>query len=128
MNTKKKNVNILNALRAREAVNNPYLCHLDMLYESGIAYDPVTGAADHAPARRIVRRETRLAELGNRYFDQGYRLKRTHRFPLGVDRANLIPKTALVYRYVPSGYLAACEQERIEYVVKFSNLAHPPVR
>jgi hypothetical protein len=114
---KAQKIEILDALAARENCQNQHLDHLNFTFESEISYDP-NGKPDCSGAARAVSAEKRLAKLGEDYFTQGFRLKRTGRYTQGLPYERLIPDDAIIFRRVSSGYLAAAAQERIEYVIK----------
>lgn len=116
--TKENLIEILDALVARALCNNPNLDHLNMLYDSMISYDPVTGQSDNTHAKKLVKEEKRLAELGEQYFAEGYRVKHTERFTRFTPYDHRIPDDALIFRRIPAGYVATNEQERIEYLIK----------
>jgi hypothetical protein len=117
---KAQKLEILNALVARAAVNNKHLDHLNMLYHTMISHDPMTDQKDDTEAKKLVAEEKRLAALGETYFAEGYRVRYTERFTVGIPYWHRVPDEAILFRRVPAGYLATCEQQRIEYLIKRS--------
>lgn len=91
--------NILKALAVREACKSSD--HMNWVAMDG---------------RETVAQEQVLLESGNRFYADGYRLRKTGRKIVGSTHT--VPKKAIAWVLVSAGFLAGVECDRIEYITK----------
>lgn len=105
---------ILEALYYRQLGLGEMLCpDGDAKFEDMIADMATTESPEKRQAEKANMRK--LRELGNRYFEQGYRYNRTERFMKGTGY--FLTTKALAYRFSDAGYAGAA-MSRIEYLTK----------
>ena len=105
---------ILEALYYRQLGLGEMLCpDGDAKFEDMIADMATTESPEKRQAEKANMRK--LRELGNRYFEQGYRYNRTGRFMKGTGYS--LTTKALAYRFSDAGYAGAA-MSRIEYLTK----------
>lgn len=84
--------------------------HMDMVYQGKARLGDIEGA------KADVQRERELLEAGERYFEQGYRFRRTHRNMVGVWIG--VPEEALAWVNTNAGHIGTVGAHRIEYVIR----------
>lgn len=81
--------------------------HLDLIAD---------GCYTKAQRQAAVANEKRLLALGNQYFEQGYRLKKSPRQVRGT--VYRVPSEAIVHDLQGAGHIAMAEAFRVVYVIK----------
>lgn len=96
--------------------------HMGFVYDDSISYDMdvddygnMTETQDMSGAKAAVQKERELLAEGNRYFEMGYRLRRTYRQMNGISID--VPDEAIAWVNVSAGHIATAEAHRIEYLV-----------